>query len=758
MNRRALSLLLVLGLLLLSACQGADQTQPSPSPSPSAMPQQSHPITPLHIMDEEDAGGYRETYIKPLFPISGYGLITLMQNGDLMLYDKDWDRPMELCRYNLDTGIIEKPEGYAWLEEEGDFARYSKSFIQFFENGDILGILTNQYVDSQTLDFIEDPAATSKLFRGNADGFHFIDLPNGLESISASSCVCISPNNQYYALLCYEGDAYIFDAATDACISSVQFAYSPVYSKNVCLIGNQLAYITYANMGKAQVVLHDVLTGEELASHPVTDAHERFNFLPICAQNDESAILFASSTGVYRVDIASGEQQKVLDGRAYMLSDPALNLDGIHHLSDGRLLIQYFSLAAGVGSSASLCLYAYSDEPAGAADALRVFSLHESDSIRGAVSRYKEEFAGAQIEYTVGAEGGISTGDAITTLTADLLAGKGPDILVLDGLPVSSYAQKGALLNLQMLLNDDLLSGISRAFQGEDGTVYAIPSRFCVPAIYGKDVSQIGSLQALATWLERCEHQDIGIGPKKLMDHFFDIYAGQWIENGALNAELFAADLQAMGQIAQLWRETSVRPPQYEDNDPSFMVFEVFAGMQAASLGRYGSARKLIEPYSGLKQSGTEFCFFGDDVFIPSAILGVNAASGKALEALTFVEFALDQTAQGQDYGDGFPVSSAALEQQLSLHSAREGGDKPTGTQEINWYDSNLSFDLYDLTAQQVEDFIKKVRGLNACAPTNSALKSIFIDETSGYLIDESKSLEETLQALESKLALYMAE
>ena len=43
---------------------------------------------------------------------------------------------------------------------------------------------------------------------------------------------------------------------------------------------------------------------------------------------------------------------------------------------------------------------------------------------------------------------GVTADDAIKSLNTEVLAGKGPDVLVLDGLPADSYVEKGALCDI----------------------------------------------------------------------------------------------------------------------------------------------------------------------------------------------------------------------------------------------------------------------------------------------------------------------
>ena len=47
------------------------------------------------------------------------------------------------------------------------------------------------------------------------------------------------------------------------------------------------------------------------------------------------------------------------------------------------------------------------------------------------------------LEIGTSGEDSVTVSDALRTLNTDIMAGKGPDILILDGMPVENYIQKG---------------------------------------------------------------------------------------------------------------------------------------------------------------------------------------------------------------------------------------------------------------------------------------------------------------------------
>ena len=81
---------------------------------------------------------------------------------------------------------------------------------------------------------------------------------------------------------------------------------------------------------------------------------------------------------------------------------------------------------------------------------LLVYSLKKDRTIQQAVSAYQKEHNDVYVRYEVGMSGdnGLTAEDAVKALNTEIMAGKGPDVLCLDGLPLDSYLSKGMLADL----------------------------------------------------------------------------------------------------------------------------------------------------------------------------------------------------------------------------------------------------------------------------------------------------------------------
>ena len=136
---------------------------------------------------------------------------------------------------------------------------------------------------------------------------------------------------------------------------------------------------------------------------------------------------------------------------------------------------------------------------------LTIFSLEEDSTVRQTIAAWNTDHPETRIEYTVGManadQTGITEEDVIRQINAELLAGGGPDLLILDGLSSDSLIEQGVLTDLSGLgdwsaVRSNLLSGFAK-----EDELYAVPTGFSA-CIAGGRPDQVDdrllSLQGLA--------------------------------------------------------------------------------------------------------------------------------------------------------------------------------------------------------------------------------------------------------------------
>lgn len=125
---------------------------------------------------------------------------------------------------------------------------------------------------------------------------------------------------------------------------------------------------------------------------------------------------------------------------------------------------------------------------------LRLYTLKENENLCQSAKLFMEKYPKypVVIEVGISEEDGKTVSDAIRSLNTEIMAGNGPDIILMDGLPIEDYIEKGVLEDLSDVVKGVKTNGeeffenvLSSYEKGEN--LYAVPSRFSVPIIIGKE-------------------------------------------------------------------------------------------------------------------------------------------------------------------------------------------------------------------------------------------------------------------------------
>jgi ABC-type glycerol-3-phosphate transport system substrate-binding protein len=223
-----------------------------------------------------------------------------------------------------------------------------------------------------------------------------------------------------------------------------------------------------------------------------------------------------TADALVRIDPSSGAADTILRRTGTVLGDPSVSVNAIAIGAGGAVA----AVVGGGGISVSgggvnvrsvmgmsetpPALYLLT--PAGTLEGdkieLRVTSLYNSDRLRKAANEFERAHPGVTvtIESRVSQNESSAVEDHIRALNTDLLAGKGGDVLILDGLPYEQYVSRGVLKDIGTLADElGLLPGIREGSKASNGNTYMLPVQFSFSALWGKKdaVSQVNALTDL---------------------------------------------------------------------------------------------------------------------------------------------------------------------------------------------------------------------------------------------------------------------
>lgn len=519
---------------------------------------------------------------------------------------------------------------------------------------------------------------------------------------------------------------------------------------------------------------------------------------------EEDELYLAGDKGLHRYHIGDGSIEQLIDGKLSRLGSPRYGLKGMVSLADAALADTTLTGGALVGgeflsvsSAGNLIRFTYDPNlPSTPAESLSVYSLEDSYSIRTAISLYQINHPEVYVDYEIGmAEGeAVTREDALKKLNTQIVAGEGPDVLMMDGLPMDSYIEKGLLLDLTDLMGDlskevDFYENLYQAM-AEDGKVYVVPTEVYLPALLGREeyVSGMNDLTSIADEICRLREDNPGkdiiysCNEKAIMKAFAPIAAPMWKkDNGEINQEAIREFLTQMKKIydAQMdgineksleehrWMEEYNARELGEDwlyditqygNNEVYFAGDYLQMSMGVTTYPYG----YMSLTSVAKNKGFEDAMFApakglcENVYMPVTMLGINAVSGKKERAEEFFREFLGKEVQ-MALGS-YVINKEALEESFKPEEGYVGENGEYGMMAIIDEDGReTDFSVFVTTEEEMDAFRSWMESSDTPYIADMVLEKTVFEAGEKY-IQEEQSLEETLEAIEQQLAIYLSE
>ena len=450
------------------------------------------------------------------------------------------------------------------------------------------------------------------------------------------------------------------------------------------------------------------------------------------------------------------------------------------------------ALALGLAFTSLGCTAGENDSSASERADLVVYLLEGRDTATQGIANVEsslrqiaatfEDAEGLSVEVRVGipADSGVTADDAQRALNASLLAGDGPDVIVLDGLPLDRMAQQGTLLNLAGAR--DLLLGSDSFYENilfglDDASDYAVPTSFSLPVIEGSEnlldrfttVSDLVRLVATDPSAAEALGVDSGLSELLATSYPTSVSHGT-LDRSALSNFLENADvLLKTAQANYDRRQTSLDKGSSEYDAIEYGINTLTTTTSSASFSTCAlfldDATKLqigsvdsweVFGHLYLNQDEAPYpCQFHPfretdaTTFTPLGILGISATSKHPEEAKRFIAHALSTEAQKNVQGIGIPVNETACDEFTRLWD---------GGYSIMFAEQDGATTEYRRDALSPSE-IERCKELIASADVASLPDRMVVEAIADALRDYSggnASLEEATDAAAQKIGLYL--
>lgn len=495
----------------------------------------------------------------------------------------------------------------------------------------------------------------------------------------------------------------------------------------------------------------------------------------------EGALYYAAFSGIYRLAPGGTLPEQVVPADGTALSVESNYPLAICRADNGDFLVTLMS----DNSSRAVYRYHYDDSlPTHAETTLNVWTLQDSSTARAAVNTYKQQHPEVDVNFIVAipedaTDPATARTDALTQLNTELLAGEGPDLLILDGVEYETYAEKGLLADLSDVLPlDALQKNLTQPFV-KDGKVFAMPARFSVPVLIG-DAGTMDGLSSLSAMqqavLDAAPRPNFGeessgsypelddsqkyalrlTSAEDFADFLLPVTAqailnGDTLDEDALHQVMTFVqsvadyyDIQTYAEefpsgSAQSWTGTDVitiDSPQGEYSELGLAQYGWF-DMQTPFSVLVIARREDRMDYNS-PQIPCEIMLrpgLTEGAYTPGTLVGVNAGSSQLDEAKQLAATFFDASVQGNYYSDGMTVRSDCLSDKL---------------------DSVTQNDMYpaDIFQGNLQEL------LDSCTTpvvVPALLRDSFVQHADA-IIQGQENAEDAVNGIKSDIGLYLAE
>ena len=504
---------------------------------------------------------------------------------------------------------------------------------------------------------------------------------------------------------------------------------------------------------------------------------------------EENVLYLAGKKGLHRHVIGGSAIEQVIDGSLSIFNNPAYNLRSMVMLNSSEFMAIF--------TNGKLVRFTYNpDIPTVPNEKLKVYSLQDNSTVRQAVTLYQMAYPNVYVEYEVGMEGGnsVTREDALKNLNTKIAAGEGPDIFILDNMPVDSYIEKGLLLDLSPILGnldgeDALFENIVEAFRTED-KIYEIPCEIQIPVIFGEKayISGITDLKEMADAMENLREKypekDICgyCTAESIMRLFSMVSVPYWkTDKGTVDREILSdyliqvkrmynAQMDTLGEevIDRYYDSSEWYREMYgysldENSDRIRMgglnYMDYAMGLQQLMVGTLSddftyavlTSMKQMEEY---EDCGT--ILMNPDIFYPQTLAGISAVSDNREQAEDFLRLLAGKENQSSLFS-GFAVNKAAFD---NIRIESEEAEEDEGYFDVAMMDEDgrvVNLRGGRPTVEEVRTLQNWIESASIPYIEDGLLEEAVYEAGADYL-KGFRSLEDTLDAIEKKVTLYMAE
>lgn len=547
--------------------------------------------------------------------------------------------------------------------------------------------------------------------------------------------------------------------------------YFSIAGNILCAVHDDGILLLDTTTGKAldnEDVMDDLVKNTDYANSP---GYERGAPM-IFAQGNDDSILFVNHEGIFQHVLGGSVNEQLANGEMLSLNDPAIVFLSAVMLDTNNIIVAAFTDSG----DDKLLHYTY-DAAASATPEkeITVYALEESTLLQQAVTVFQKNNPDVYVKLEIGMSGddGVTAEDALKILNTNIMAGKGPDVLILDGMPLDSYIEKNILEDISDIVDevdkqDGLFSNIKDVYR-QDGKQYVMPMRF-YPSIITGDAQSVAAGSSLKTLADRAEALKKQGGTKyvlsprrtdDLLRELFCADSASWKNaDGTIDTDKlkeFLTQAKRLHDVDDYSDDELPESSYWNASDQLYGSAETITqlmGMTQIGFGTFIGMSQAQSLYSVQIQSKTTFGLMDTDStksFTPYLMAGV-VSGGDTDTAKQFVKALLGKEGASDGY-NGFPTNRAAYEE--SVQEAMDETDVSIHSSYRDGMEADIEY--ISLSQEQVDTCTAMLESLTESSITDRVIQNLLLEQGEKYL-DGTQDLDTTVNEIQKKINLYLSE
>lgn len=538
-------------------------------------------------------------------------------------------------------------------------------------------------------------------------------------------------------------------------------------------ISGDYAYI-FSREDRDVIKSYDINTGKK-----VMDAKSTIAYCEMIPTEDEKGIYLVDTEGIYYLAQDESLIEEILDGDRYSLSTVTNSIikDGVFYI--GGILDSSFVYKE----------YAYHDDvPLEPEETVTIFSLENCSALKRAARIYMEEHPNVYVDFKAASTNGGSMDrevkrQAIEEVNTQILAGTAADIIVLDGLPIQDYIEKGILGDMnsiaeELQANSSCYVPMINAYK-ENEKLYALPLAFNIISAVGEnEVLKEGfDLEALAAYQKQHPEKQVlaNMVPEDLLEMMSSLWQSKIIDaEGKVDTGELTILLEAINTLAPMkegmtdcYEDKYCFPGswafQAEDKKVRVMLNESIDADQLQVL--LYAKDQIDNSIIADKIEGQE------NVVKLNQLIGINAASDKqeAIREILMLTFSKEGAKKEENnLNNGISIyQDIAEEVLLGENEMKTIGDSDDVMTSKEMRASFMGYregsgqdeikDIQDWYTEDVNHYIEHLKNATVVKPIDDKVLTILQEESEDYF-KGSISVDEAVQHIKAKMDIYLSE